>query len=494
MIRFSGSCRFLFLLGSMLLSGIVSGQSNLPSDQDSSAVGFDRWCLELDARPEARTRLFFSPEIGQELDAGERKHYGLLGNTFGFHSARLPVSKTGEFMLEIALQKPDGRSTISRKFSASSLRLTRLHCYLRERFSALPPLDTVAQNEAELMLRLALRFASRSRYDLVEGVLDDLGRNFGDTDAGFFASQLLPDVRALRTDRQALIWDQPPKRGEGSNDLKLFGGYFGLWLGMAVPMALDADSVEIYGLGLMAGGPCGFVLASAATRKWNISEGQAAIIELGGNLGTWQGLGWASVGSSDEAAVVGSGVLCGLAGIGGAAWLTSKYEFSEGHAAITAAALPWGAWFGLVAAVISETDTSEGWDDNKSMLIGSNALVLTAGRMARNVEMSEKRVRLINLSGIIGTVMAMGLEMIVQPDDQGVIMGTIGAGGAIGLAAGFHLTAGVDEDKYAGRFQTTGTGLEIASRPTVQFPRISVQPNLMTGRGMMPAVEAGITF
>ena len=39
---------------------------------------------------------------------------------------------------------------------------------------------------------------------------------------------------------------------------------------------------------------------------------------------------------------------------------------------------------------------------HKSMMIGADALVLTTGILARGVEMSEKRVRLITLNGIIG--------------------------------------------------------------------------------------------
>ena len=462
---------------------------------EPAAIDFDAWCRDLDSRPESRTSLFFSPEIGQELDADEGSRYGLFGHTGGFRSARLPVDPKGDFHLDLTLQSISDQFRVQRRFSASSLRLTRLHFYLSERFRALPPLDSSGQEEADLLLRLALRFAARGRYDLVQGVLEDLRGDFPETQAGLTANWLLPEVRALQADRRVLVWDQPTQGGGGGNDLKLFGGYYGLWLGLAIPLALDADSPEAYGAGLMAGGPVGFFLASWAAGRWDITEGQATMIELGGNLGTWQGLGWAEVQGADGPDIVGSGVLAGLAGIGAASWLTSRYEFSEGHAALTAAAGPWGAWFGLVAAVISETETDDGWDFHKSMLIGSDALVLTTGVLARKAEMSEKRVRLISLNGIIGSVMGLGLTLIAQPDDGGSVMAIIGACGAGGLAAGFALTSGVDGDRYAGGFSGERTdGAELASGPEFRFPQVSVQPNLMTGHGVMPAVGAGVRF
>jgi len=222
---------------------------------------------------------------------------------------------------------------------------------------------------------------------------------------------------------------------------------------------------------------------------------QWQVIELGGNLGTWQGLGWAGNGDADSESVVGVGIAAGLAGIGAAALMTSNYEFREGHAALTAAGMPWGAWFGLVAAVMADDDSGDS-DYLPPMLIGSDLLVLTAGILARDAEMSEKRVRVINLVGVIGGVIGGGVDLIAQPDDSGAAMAIVGVCSAAGLAAGFHMTKGVDDGEYTDGCRTgmktgqTATPVAVA----FQFPQVSVQPNLMTGRGVMPAVGARLTF
>ena len=136
-----------------------------------------------------------------------------------------------------------------------------------------------------------------------------------------------------------------------------------------------------------------------------------------------------------------------------------------------------------------------GWNYLTTTLITSDALVLTTGVLARNVEMSEKRVRLINLMGIIGSVMGVGVNLVAQPDDGEIAMAIIGAAGVVGLVAGFPLTAKVDRDEYAGRFPDgTEPGDVLATGPSIQFPQVSIQPNLMTGRGVMPAVGARVRF
>lgn len=454
---------------------------------------FDQWCRELDARPGARESLFFSPLVGQELDADERAGYGLFRNTRDFVSAGLPVDPKGHYRLRVTRGNSIGVFETYRRFDAESLRLTRLHLYLTESFRAQPPFGEGRQAEADLLWRLALRFAARGRYQLVQGVLEDLVDEFPGTDAAVAAARLLPEVRALRNRRQTLVWDEQPQRGSGSNDLKLFGGYYGLWLGIAAPLALDADSAEAYGLGLMLGGPLGYLAASAATRRWDISEGRATMIELGGNLGAWQGMGWADQRGSDAQNVVAVGVLSGLGGIAGAAYLTSRYEFTEGHAALTAAAAPWGAWFGLIASALSESDTDEGWDPHRSMMIGADAAVLAVGVGARGSRMSEKRVRLINLNGVIGTVMALGFTLIAQPDDGNTVLAIAGAGGALGLAAGYRLTARVDPAEHASG-EIPNDPIALAERPGFRFPEFSVQPDRLNGRGAMPALGASWSF
>lgn len=482
------------LLGAALalaLLGVAAGTAAEPDDSD-----FDTWCQALDLRAADETGLRFSPRIGLELDRTEKERYGVFGRTPDFASARLPVDEKGRFRLELTLRNNVGWFDETRRFSGASLRATRLHFYLFELNEDQPAWDAAHDDEAELIWRLALRFAARKRYELVQGLFEELAGEFPDAPAGRRAAALLDDVRSLRSDPQALVWDYPPKQGDGSNDLKLFGGYYGLWLGLAVPLAMESESAGAYGAALIAGGPVGYATASWACRRWVISEGQATMIELGGNLGTWQGLGWAAQGDGDDGSVVSAGVLTGLAGIGAGAWLSSKYEFTEGHAALTAAAAPWGAWYGLVAATLSEDEFDDGWDPHRSMMLGADLAVLGVGLAARGAEMSEKRVRLINLAGVMGSVMGLGVNLMIQPDDEDAVMSIVGIGGALGLAAGFRLTRNVDRTaEFAAAPPPGAPGApEVASLRRFLGPHIATRPDYSDGRGVLPALSAGWVF
>jgi len=450
-----------------------------PAPEPLGLAAFDRWCERLDTHSETRQVLLFSPEIGPELDATERLKYHLLPGLPGFHSARLSVDETGRHRLEYTVQHGEWPATRSRRLTPATLRLTRLHCWLAECYRAQGPVDSRPLTEDELLQRVALRCAALGRYDLVAAILHDLADNFAGTAAAAWAAQLAPEIARLRADRRVLLWNEATGSGEGRNDLLLFGGYYGLWLGFAIPMALDADDPEPYGVGLLLGGPVGFTLASRLTRDADISEGRATMIALGGNLGTWQGLGWAAHADADAPATVATGIGAGLAGIGTAVWLTSHHDFSEGHAALTDAAMSWGAWFGMVVAGMSDAN-----EILPPVLIGSDALLLITGLAARDVVMTEKQVRLLSLKGVVGAVMAMGAVLIAQPDSQEAAWGIIGLGSATGLVLGFH-QAGESEPR---KRDAAASGL------SSRWPALTMQPDRLSGRGMMPAVGATLRF
>jgi hypothetical protein len=59
--------------------------------------------------------------------------------------------------------------------------------------------------------------------------------------------------------------------------------------------------------------------------------------------------------------------------------------------------------------------------------------------ISSKVEFSFTQASLINLGGIVGTIVAGGLLLITQPDDGQVIMATLMAGGVLGLAGGYGI-------------------------------------------------------
>jgi hypothetical protein len=187
------------------------------------------------------------------------------------------------------------------------------------------------------------------------------------------------------------------------------------------------------------------LLTSQATKDAPITKGQARIISLGGWFGTWQGLGWAGLGDGDGDAVVASGVVAGLAGMGLAISLSHAVHFSEGHAEITNSAMYWGAWYGLVESSI--TGRIDDTEDSPliDMLVGSGAGVIIAGIGASGAQLTESRMRLISLSGILGAAIGGGLILLAESDEGSTNMFILGCGSAAGLGLGVYWTRNYDK-------------------------------------------------
>jgi hypothetical protein len=76
---------------------------------------------------------------------------------------------------------------------------------------------------------------------------------------------------------------------------------------------------------------------------------------------------------------------------------------------------------------------------------------------------TRSRARLVSIYGVIGAVSALGLDLLLQPDDEKVAIGIPLAGSIVGLALGVGSTRGrgaaeLTGDHAAARAPTTGSG------------------------------------
>ncbi len=424
-----------------------------------------------------------SDSIGPEIDAREREAYHLFPDVSGFESARLIEVGAGEYRLEYTYRDGAGSRTRTRKVSAEAFEQTRLHvalsqAYREARAAALPD----SFREAEMLRLLALRFASEVRYDVATALVDNLRADFATSDQGRWAADIAPRIEMLAKRHRGLIWPGSLVDQRGRTNLIIFSGYYGLWLGLAVPIALDAEAAQAYAAGLLATPALSILIASAATKDANITEGHATIISLGGHLGTWQGIGWSSIGGADGNAVVGAGVLAGLGGIAAAIPMGNAVNFSEGHAAVTSSAMYWGGWFGAVFGVLANHDETGDNGVLSDMLIGSDVFVLGAGIAARKARLSAGRMRLINLAGVLGTTFGFGIDLLVQPGSAEAVMAIAGAGSVAGLALGTSLTREHD------------LGKDLAGGPSLEFPRLSLRRGADRSGRLVPTVGMRIAF
>ena len=471
----SSRLRHAGLLLIVMLAATVAGAMPGPAD-------FDAWRRGLDAGTGAGDIVRLAPAIGDDLDRDERLRYHLLPGLTDFRTARLIRLDDATTRVVYEYGSRETPYSGSLDIPPEVLRLTRLHIWLGDLFRAQLKLGSPVRDGGDALRYTALRFASRARYDLVVEILQDLAAHYADTEAAAWAEAFLPDIRAIHRDHRTLIWDQTAGLGSGSNDLRFFGSYYGLWLGFALPLAFEADSPEPYGVGLIVGGPSGYLIADRIARSRPISEGRATILSLGANFGTWQGLGWAGYGDAESHDVVGTGIVAGLAGLGASIWLTDAYDFSEGHAALTESAMNWGAWYGLVVTGMMEDTDDEGL---RNTLVGSALGVGVTGLAARGVDLTEKQVRLISLKGLLGTVMAFGVDLIARPNEGYMAWGVIGVGGAVGLTLGLRDALRDSDDRTAAS----------SSGPLdLPLPRLTARSDPGGRPGLKPALVYSFVF
>jgi hypothetical protein len=408
------------------------------------------WFAPFDAAMSAEGPAPLSERVGVEIDEKERTHYGLFPDVIDFGTARFDSTKQA-FRITYTESRGGELRSRSRSVGRDAFEQTRWHVAFTDEYEQAAAGDSTSRggppSEADLLRRLTLRYAARKEYRLARTLASDLSHDFAAEPSGVWATDALPRLDALAGPRRALIWSGSLLDQRGRSDLLVFSGYYGLWLGIAIPVALEAEDAQAYAAGLLAVPAISILLANQATRDASITKGQARIIATGGLLGTFQGLGWAGLSDADGNRVVAAGVAAGLAGVAIAIPLTHAVHFTEGHGEITNSAMWWGGWFGLVESeVTNRSDESEN-SPLVDMLVGSDVGVLTGAIAGSGARLSEGRMRLINLSGVLGTAFGGGLILLAESDEGSTNMAILGAGSIAGLALGIHWTRNYDAGK-----------------------------------------------
>ena len=384
-----------------------------------------------------------SDRVGPEIDAGERTHYGLFPDIDEFESGRFESSKDRYRLVYV---ERGGRSR-SRSISREAFQQTAWHLAFTDESETAAGDVTAAPSESDLLRRLALRYAARKRYDLAREIASDLRTGYPAEPAGVWAVEVQPRFDALAGPRRAVIFPGSLLDQRGRTDLIVFSGYYGLWLGTAIPIAFEAEDAQVFAAGLLSVPTACVLITANVTRNASIPSGQATIISLGGHLGTWQGLGWSGLSDAEGHEVVATGVAAGLAGIALAIPVSNAVEFSEGHAQIMNSAMYWGGWLGAVESVITGRDQGNEDSPLVDMLIASDVAVLATGIAAKNARLSKSRMRLINLCGVLGTAFGGGIVLLTESGSEEMAMAFLGTGSVLGLIVGVNATKNHDVGK-----------------------------------------------
>lgn len=306
--------------------------------------------------------------------------------------------------------------------------------------------QATAADSARVVLATARDFEARGEWEVAEALYHFIAERWGSTPAA-------------RTARERLSEGEREGMGRGGQvELQVWTTLYGLWLGVAVPGAFDAQESEPYGVGLLLGGPAGFLSGRALSRGRALSPGQVRAITFGGTWGTWQGLGWVDVldvggreicgdfgcyAEDPEAKYVFRGmVLGGVAGIATGALLARRPISHATATAVNYGAL-WGTWFGIATAVLTDQDDTD--DGGLAWaLMGGNAGLVTTALVAPRLGWSRNRYRLVSIAGVIGGLGGAGIDLITTPDSEKAAVAVPLITSVIGLGLGVALTSDYD--------------------------------------------------
>jgi len=95
----------------------------------------------------------------------------------------------------------------------------------------------------------------------------------------------------------------------------------------------------------------------------------------------------------------------------------------------------WGTWIGFAGGIAADVDDSDRLL-SLALVVGNLSTAVVAA-LSPKLELSFAQTNLINLSGIVGTIVSSGLILINLPDSERVTLGTLLTGGILGLAGGY---------------------------------------------------------
>ena len=318
--------------------------------------------------------------------------------------------------------------------------------------------QVTAADSAAVLLGAAAELEQRGETEAAETLYRYLANRFEGTPAAATA------LAWLEAERGGL-------QGGGETELKVWSTTYGIWLGVTVPLALNAGGPEPYGVGLLLGAPGGFFGARALATSRPFSLGQARAITWGGTWGAVQGMALANAADfgggeriiegdivideeADEEAVLASMIVGSAAGIAGG-MLAARQEIRPGTATSAMLGSLWGSWFGLASSILADLDEDPTW---ATIMVTGNAGLVAGALAGSRLPLSRSRARLISVGGLIGGVGGLGIVLIADVDDEDTAIGVTLAGSILGLALGGALTRGHDaEEDMSGAAEAAGS-------------------------------------
>jgi hypothetical protein len=223
---------------------------------------------------------------------------------------------------------------------------------------------------------------------------------------------------------------------------------YGIWLGVAVDVLFENDSVRGAIIPPLVGMGAGLALSLAATANHPIDGGQAWAIITGMEYGSINGALWAGSLSLDSQEVVGTALATGLGSTAIGLLVAQKLHPRQGDVEVVRSGLLWGTVTGLLAMAAFSPDSS---DETffRASAVSMNLGFLGGLALAATFDVSRNRDLIIDAGALGGGFVGFGITWLATagPDMSGR---PLAAGALAGIYAGMLtavlLTRDMDRD------------------------------------------------
>ena len=296
----------------------------------------------------------------------------------------------------------------------------------------------IRQLEAKLIYEAASQLVEDEEYDRAIRRFDRIISEYPETEYARLAKAKKSQIAILKTHPR-------PISGISRASLVGFGTLFCAWSGVGTTILLDMDEPEMIGLVGCISGPLGGLAGSMKlTRNMKLRDGQASLITFGGAWGIWQAVGTAIVADAEWKGIVGASMAGGVIGLGVSGVLVRNRYITPSSATMIRFGGIWGTWFAICGAMSANVEDSD--DILIYSMIGGDVGLITTALLSPKLKMSNARARLINISGIVGTLYGLGTNVLFEIDSKRDFWNILGVGGVLGLVIGSYFTRNYDDE------------------------------------------------
>lgn len=267
----------------------------------------------------------------------------------------------------------------------------------------------------------------------------------------------------------------------GRAELAVFSTLYGLWAGGLVTYLGGGfdDGDELLLVSSLFGG-MGLAGSLAATSGREITEGRARLVSMGGTWGSVNAVAWGLQAGFTEKPLVATVLASGLAGIAAGATLFDEAP-DPGYLSLVNTAGLWSAYAAGLLLVLAESEASAE-DDFAMIVAGADLGLIATALAARDVEISQGRVRLIDLGGLLGTLTTGGILVANEPDSPQTVAVTLLAGTTAGIVLATLATASWDDPpggELRSDLEWRGPGLALL--PGTDGKSVALGANVVSG-------------